>query len=267
MVYLIKDTLQEDIITAHWLDKTFFGFDRAIFAFMHSLKNGAGGFFNGFCKFVSFFGESGWAFILFAFIMLWFKKTRRHGLGMAIALVFGALITNIILKNAVDRVRPFNNNPEFYDWWQAAGSNPEDSPSFPSGHTTAAFASMVALFISADKRYSWAGLLFAALMGFSRIYLIVHYPTDVLAGLIVGTCAGIGGALLTKLIYNKACGKFKNMLYEFSIVTLIRRLSSKKSTKSETGKSECLQEENEHDAAPTEQKTEFHEDSGETSES
>ena len=210
---------------AHWLDKTFLPFDRKIFAWMHALEQKAGGFFNGFCKFVSFFGEMGWFFIVSAFVFLLFKRMRREGLGMAFALVIGAIVTNILLKNIVGRARPFTREgTPFRDWWIAAGSNPEDSASFPSGHTTAAFASMVAFFLLGDKRYSFAGLVFAFLMGFSRIYLIVHYPTDVLAGLLIGTLAGVGGTLLCKLVYKKAGGKFRTLLYEGSIVTLCRRL-------------------------------------------
>lgn len=213
---------------ADWLDKTFFSFDRAIFARMHALHNAAGGFFDRICKYVSFLGKSGWFFIVLAFVFLLFLRTRKEGLGMAIALVFGALVTNILLKNIVNRTRPFNHTDEFFSWWQAAGSNMEDSSSFPSGHTTAAFAAMVAFFLLGDKRYSWTGLVFAFFMGFSRIYLIVHYPTDVLVGFIVGTAAGIGGALLSKLIYKKAGGKFKTLLYECDAITVCRTLFKKK---------------------------------------
>ena len=68
--------------------------------------------------------------------------------------------------------------------------------SFPSGHTNAAFAAMVPLFILGDKRKSWLALVFGVLMGISRIYLVVHYPTDVIGGLITGTLAGMIGTLI-----------------------------------------------------------------------
>lgn len=213
---------------AHWLDETFYAFDRKIFSWMHALQQKAGGFMNGFCKFISFFGEAGWAFIVLALVFLLFRRTRRMGVGMGFALVLGAIVTNILLKNIVDRARPFTRSEEFSVWWHAAGQNTEDSASFPSGHTTAAFAAMVALFLTGDKRYSWTGLIFACMMAFSRVYLIVHYPTDVLAGVVVGTLAGVGGMLLCKLVYKKAGGKCKAALENGSIVSVCRKLFGKK---------------------------------------
>ncbi len=212
-----------------------------MFSWAHALNEGAGGFFNGFCKFISFFGKSGWFFILLGFVFLLFARTRREGLAVAIALLIGALITNIILKNAVGRVRPFNRGTEqFNEWWIAAGSNPEDSASFPSGHTTAAFAFGTAFTIIADKRYGWTALLFAFLMAFSRIYLIVHYPTDVLAGIIIGTAAGLTGAALSKLIYKKARGKFKSLLYGLSITALCKKIFAKKKSPQESDTVNCV---------------------------
>ena len=217
---------------ADWLDKTFFSFDKSIFSRMHALHEAAGGFFDRFCKYVSFLGKSGWFFIVLSFVFLLFIRMRKEGLAMAFAVILGAIVTNIILKNAVGRLRPFDRHPQFSEWWQAAGSNPEDSASFPSGHTTAAFATMVAFFLAGDKRYSWTGLVFAFLMGFSRIYRIVHYPTDVLAGMLIGTAAGIGGFFLSKLVYKKAGGSFKRFLDEIGIVWVCRKLFGKKKAQS-----------------------------------
>lgn len=212
---------------AQWLDKTFYPFDREIFSWVHALQQKAGGFFNGFCKFVSVFGELGWAFILLALIFLLFRKTRRSGLAMGFALLLGAIVTNILLKNIVGRARPFTRSAEFAAWWADAGKSFEDSASFPSGHTTAAFASMVALCIAGKNPYRFFGLVFALLMAFSRVYLIVHYPTDVLAGMVVGTLAGVGGALLCRLVYKKAKDRFADLLQNASVVTLWQKLRKK----------------------------------------
>ena len=75
--------------------------------------------------------------------------------------------------------------------------------SFPSGHTAASFASAVALYPSLQKKYSVPLLILAALIAFSRLYIGIHYPTDVLVGLIDGIFLGIMGALLGNYIYKK----------------------------------------------------------------
>ncbi|MDE7395686.1 MAG: phosphatase PAP2 family protein [Clostridiales bacterium] len=212
---------------AGFLNRTFRAFDRAAFAGMHALHNAASGFFDNLCKFVSFLADGGWCYIVTALILLLFCRTRKVGLAMGIALVIGALITNILLKNTVRRPRPYTQSDEFFSWWTAAGKNVEDSFSFPSGHSTASFAAMVAFFFIGNKKYSWTGLLFAALVAFSRVYLIVHYTTDVLAGLIIGSVAGVCGGLLCKLIYNKAGGKFKQLLYSVDAISVVKAIANK----------------------------------------
>ncbi len=72
----------------------------------------------------------------------------------------------------------------------------ESDKSFPSGHTTAAFASMTAVFLVGDKRWSWTAYIFAFTMGIARIYLCVHFPSDVLGGMIVGVIGGITGTAI-----------------------------------------------------------------------
>ena len=99
---------------------------------------------------------------------------------------------------------------EFYSLWKAAGSLKESGYSFPSGHTTAATAFGVSLFIALNKRYSWAFLLIPVLMGFTRVYFVVHYATDILGGLLVGgVSAAIAYYIVKKLIKND---KIANLL-------------------------------------------------------
>ena len=83
--------------------------------------------------------------------------------------------------------------------WVLLGSHVESDYSFPSGHTNAAFATMIPVFVLGRKNWSWLALFFGILMGISRIYLVVHYPSDVLGGMITGTIAGLIGVLI-------ACG-------------------------------------------------------------
>ena len=103
------------------------------------------------------------------------------------------------MKIVIARPRPYaDENGFFYQLWLMMGQHMESDKSFPSGHTTAAFATMVPVFLTGNRKVSWTALIFAFLMGLSRIYLVVHYPSDVLGGLIVGTIAGILGTLLSQ---------------------------------------------------------------------
>ena len=184
---------------AEWLNTAFSGFDGEILNAMHNLAVKAGVFFTPFFKVISFLGEKGIIFIVVALVLMLFSKTRKMGVCILGAIACGALITNIILKDAIARPRPFDDG--FYDFWAFVGKPLEDGFSFPSGHATATMAGATALLLTANKKWSWAGMILALLMGLSRIYLAVHYPTDVIAGLIVGAISGTVAFFITKLIY------------------------------------------------------------------
>lgn len=189
---------------AQWLNTAFSGFDQGVTLAVHKLYEVTGGALNPLMNLISFFGKGGICLILLSLLLMVFTKTRRFGTAMLLGLAIGALFTNLFLKIYVARPRPYADvNGFFYPLWQMMGQHTESDMSFPSGHTTAAFASMVPLFLLADKRWSWAGLVFAVMMGISRIYLVVHYPSDVLGGLIVGTVAGIVSVLLIRYIPEK----------------------------------------------------------------
>lgn len=132
-------------------------------------------------------GDSGMLFIVMGILLLCIPKTRKIGLAVLTALLIGALITNVTLKPLVDRARPWLVIEQL---WVLVGSGAGD-PSFPSGHTTAAFAfGGAVLFSTVKKRWKALALMLAVLMGFSRLYVGVHYPTDVLGGCLVGLLAG-----------------------------------------------------------------------------
>ena len=183
---------------AIWLNTVFAGFDLGITTAVHSLYNLAGGFFTPFFEFISFLGHDGIPLIILSLILMLFKKTRRFGTAMLLGLAIGALVTNCVLKVLIARARPYADQAsEYYKMWLVVGQNVESDKSFPSGHTTAAFDSMVALFLTSHrKKISWTAFIFAILMAVSRIYLVVHFPTDVIAGILVGTAAGVAGALI-----------------------------------------------------------------------
>ena len=137
-------------------------------------------------------GNGGGLFLALSVFLLCVPKTRRAGLISLTALFFGLLCTNLALKNLVARPRP---------WTEIAGLVPlvlEESFSFPSGHTTAAFAFTGAMLFAPLKNRLGrvTAVVLAVSMGLSRLYVGVHYPTDVLGGVAVGLgCAWLAAAL------------------------------------------------------------------------
>lgn len=135
----------------------------------------------GFWRAVTFLGDAGWFWILTAVIFACIPKTRKAGLTAGLSLIIGALITNVFLKNAVARVRPYDLYPAI-----ELLVNVKQDFSFPSGHTCASFAAALIYFKMFPKNKSWIFVILAVMIGFSRLYVGVHYPSDVLGGFVVG---------------------------------------------------------------------------------
>lgn len=129
--------------------------------------------------------KGGIIWIIAAVLLLIFKKTRKTGVSVALALIGGLIIGNLILKNVVGRIRPY----DFNEGIEILVARLSDF-SFPSGHTLASFEAATVLMIR-DKRLGVPALVLAVIIAFSRLYLYVHYPTDVLAGIILGVFIGI----------------------------------------------------------------------------
>lgn len=183
--------------SALWLNEAFAGFDQGVTAAVHKLYEVGGGFFTPFMNFVSLLGKGGIFLILLSLALLLVRPTRRFGTAMLLGLALGALAVNVFLKVAIARPRPYADPAGFfYPLWLQLGQHVESDMSFPSGHTNAAFAAMTPVFLLGDKRWSWLALVFGVLMGISRIYLVVHYPSDVLGGLVTGFLAGVLGTLI-----------------------------------------------------------------------
>lgn len=128
-------------------------------------------------------GDAGLIWLLLAAGLLLHRRTRRLGLAVALALLVEALLCNVLLKPLVARVRPCDVNAAL----ELLIARPQDW-SFPSGHTEAGFAAAGALYFAGARGWLSAGLLAAAL-GFSRLYLYVHWPSDVLCGAALGIFA------------------------------------------------------------------------------
>ena len=138
--------------------------------------------------FITRLGDSGIIWIVLSIVLLLIPKTRKSGAVMVAALVVVVLLCNIVLKNLVARTRPYDVNTgvhllvaKLHDY------------SFPSGHTAASFASVTALYLAGEKKLWKFALVLACLIAISRLYLYVHYPTDVLGGILFGVISGYLG--------------------------------------------------------------------------
>ena len=147
--------------------------------------------------FVTKLGNAGAIWILAAAILLLIPKTRKTGAVVVVALLIDAILCNGILKPFIARIRPCDINPEI----SLLIPKPDDF-SFPSGHTAAAFTTAAALYFTGEKNLWKPALVLAVLIAFSRLYLYVHYPTDVLGGIAVGVLAGYAGWRIINLTSN-----------------------------------------------------------------
>jgi undecaprenyl-diphosphatase len=165
---------------------------------------------------ITMFGDAGIFWIACALLLMVFPKTRRIGLGMGFALIMGLLICNVTLKPLVARIRPYDYQIQVLGkTWQdllLGGKLLVETPhdfSFPSGHTIASFEACTVLMLG-NKKLGIPATLLAIAIAFSRLYLYVHYPTDVIASIILGTLFGIIGYLVSHKITFSTKGKFLN---------------------------------------------------------
>lgn len=226
--------------------QSIYEFDLSVFSAVFAIGNDV---LDTVMKVITTLGD-GWIMPVFAVILLMFKKTRKAGMAMLGALVVMVLLNNEFLKPMIARIRPcfmfseanllsmkaafeedgkaemfaeilprvqanIKNLPELAQRWNAEYVFPNvvhmpTSWSFPSGHTSSSFAFATAVF-SNNKKWGIAAYILAAAIGFSRIYLGVHYCTDVLAGAVLGVVYGVIGVFVVGTII-KAIKKKNNKL-------------------------------------------------------
>ena len=143
-------------------------------------------------------GDAGIIWIILTVLLLIIPKTRKTGVIMMAALLVDVLLCNVFIKNLVARTRPFDVNTAV----QLLVAKPRDY-SFPSGHTAASFASVTALYLAGEKKMWKAALVLAVLIALSRLYLYVHYPTDIIGGVVFGSLSGYLGYKIVEWIQKK----------------------------------------------------------------
>ena len=168
--------------------------------------------------YITLFGEWGAFWIAIAVIMLCFRGTRKTGWSVGAALLLGVIICNVILKRQIQRLRPFDfytmermaefDLPQLKNWVPMARENLLLLPfvkvgdfSFPSGHPIACFEASTVLLI----KNKWLGIpaaVIAFLVAFSRLYLYVHYPSDVIFSMFAGILLGLLGCAIVAIVYH-----------------------------------------------------------------
>ena len=155
------------------------------------------GFLDAVMPVISTFSKWGLGWIILALVLLIPRKTRRVGITMLISLLLSVLVCNVTLKPVVARLRPYVVDPSI-----KLLLSPEKEFSFPSGHTSASFSAAFAIFFL-NKKWGIPAVILAVLIGFSRLYLMMHYPTDVIVSAVLGTLCALAAFYICRLVLKK----------------------------------------------------------------
>lgn len=206
----------------------FLNFDLSVFQWIQSIQTGI---LNTIMVVITTLGDEGIFFIALGLVLMCFKKHRKAGMAVLVALLVMEVGNNLILKELIARPRPFYIfNPDaiptdhkyYAELFEKVAASVERLPelaarwvdtyrfpnlvhapsswSFPSGHTSSAFAAAFAV-LWYNRKIGIPTVIFAALMGFSRIYVQVHYCTDVIAGMLVAVVYALIAVLIMKYLF------------------------------------------------------------------
>lgn len=153
---------------------------------------------NPFMKFVTSLGDSGNIWIALALFCLFFHKLRKGGKAVLIALLLSFIVNNLFLKRLFGRIRPYDVIEGLTILIRKPGEF-----SFPSGHTASSFGAATAFYLNVNKKWGAAAIFLAIAIGFTRMYVGVHYPTDVLGGMICGIFTGILSSWIVNNIWER----------------------------------------------------------------
>ena len=157
------------------------------------------GFLDFLMPIITILGDAGIFWIACSVVLIFFPKQRKAGAAMLLALVMGLVVCNMILKPAVGRIRPYDFKELHFNETITPLVGAQHDFSFPSGHTIASFEAAVALALN-NKKLGIPALILACLIAFSRLYLYVHYPTDVIVSIVLGALL----AVLANFLVRKA---------------------------------------------------------------
>ena len=181
-----------------------FQFDSSILLWIQN--NVRSDFLTPIMKVITHLGDKGILWIVVTLVLLFLYKTRKVGVRCLVSMVIGLVITNLIIKNWVARVRPY----EVIQGLECIIEKAHDW-SFPSGHATNSLACAWVIFKRMDRKYGVPALIMAILISLSRLYVGIHYPTDVLGGAAIG----IGCACLSLWMMPKLEKKFRKQFRKF----------------------------------------------------
>ncbi len=163
---------------------------------LHFFSDLHGTFFDDIVLFITHLGDKGFIWIALTLIFLFTGRYRKAGISMAVAMLMSLLVVNLLIKNLVARERPFVTDPTLDNLVF------EGSFSFPSGHTATSITAAVSLFLW-HRKEGIAALVLAVLISLSRIYICVHYPTDVLGGAVSGVLTAVVAVTMVRYISAK----------------------------------------------------------------
>lgn len=152
-------------------------------------------FVNYLFKYITIIG--GWIWLMLAIAFLFSSRTRLTGVVLIVGFSASLIISHFVLKSIIQVPRPFENDSSFIHFLSYMQIDPPDSSSFPSVHAATSFCCAIIIAHGFEKR--WWPFFAAILISFSRIFLLLHYLSDVLGGAFVGTVVGLFAIYFTNL--------------------------------------------------------------------